>query len=393
MAKILIVSPTPSHPPDAGNRARIRSLLEGMKAAGHHLSFVFVLMEGGDERVMRDAWDDFTTIPYWRPADRRLKSCFDRWAKRLGSSAVLPYGIDDWYTPEISRSLGEICREFSPDVVLVEYVFLSKALTCFGSDTLKILDTHDIFGDRHRMYLANGMAPQWFYTTVAGEQAGLARADVVVAIQPEEAAYFSRMTSRKVITVGHLATSPSAAPAEPLPNRLLFVGSANQINVVAARWFIDEVLPLLQRVVPDVELEIAGACAGQIEPAAGLLLTGQVDDLAPCYREARVVVNPVRFGTGLKIKTVEAFSYGKPLVTTSAGAAGLISEQELPCAVADTPEEFSACILKFLNSAELSQKAGRAALEFAESYNRQALAPLLVEIDNWMARRASGEIR
>jgi len=278
-------------------------------------------------------------------------------------------------------------------VVLVEYVFLSKALTFFGSDILKILDTHDVFGDRHRMYMANGMAPHWFYTTVAEEQKGLARADVVVAIQPGEAAYFTRMNAKKVITVGHLSTVPSVSPTEPLPNRLLFVGSANQINVAAARWFIAEVFPLLQRAVPDIELEIVGACASQIEPVAGLLLTGQVDELAPCYRRARVVVNPVRFGTGLKIKTVEAFAYGKPLVTTSAGAAGLISEQELPCAVADTPQDFSACILNFFDSEELSKKTGRAALEFAGSYNRQALAPLLAEIDNWMARRASGETR
>jgi glycosyltransferase involved in cell wall biosynthesis len=52
-------------------------------------------------------------------------------------------------------------------------------------------------------------------------------------------------------------------------------------------------------------------------------LLGEIADITAAYAQAQVVLNPLRFGTGLKIKSVEALSYGRPLVTTSVGAEGL----------------------------------------------------------------------
>jgi len=232
MASILVISPTPSHPQDAGNRARIFSLLGALKNAGHRVHFVFVASEAGDEAAMAVAWDGYDSLSYRRPGDRWLKKKFDRWLLKLGRSDVLPYRVDDWYTPDLAAQLQAIRDRVRPDVVLVEYVFLSRAFDCFGPGVLKILDTHDIFGDRHSMYLDHGLKPVFFYTTRQQEKKGLDRADLILAIQDEEAAHFKQLTHRKVMTVGHLVDFPALTkPSGNSINRLLFVGSANHINV------------------------------------------------------------------------------------------------------------------------------------------------------------------
>ncbi len=370
MSNILVISPTPTHPQDAGNRARIFSLLSGIRSLGHSVCFVFVQAEAGDEMAMADAWDGFFPIPYQRPVPRWLKRTHDTWSKRLGWGGVLPYLIDDWYTHEISQHLDEIKAAVRPEVVLVEYAFLSKAFDCFGPKILKILDTHDVFGNRHRLCQQNGVAPLWFYTTVAQEKKALDRADTILAIQEEEATYYSRLTDRQVVIVGHMAQALQVlAEDESSVDRLLFVGSANAINIDAMSWFIAKIFPQLRMQIPGIEFEVVGKCAEKMTATDGLVLTGPVPDLTPYYRRARAVINPVRFGTGLKIKTIEALAMGRPLVTTQAGAAGLGGWKEKAFLVANSEVEFVEAIKRICSSPALRASLNRESHRFITGYN------------------------
>ena len=360
-------------------------MLSGLKASGHSVFYVFVRTEAcSDDEGMAGAWDGFFSIPYRRPNNRWLKRKYDKGLKLLKLGRVLPvlpYRVDDWYTREITEQLLKISQQVKPDVVLVEYVFLSKVFECFGPDTLKILDTHDIVGNRHRLYQKNDIAPQWFYTSVAQEKKALDRADVVIAIQDEEATYFRQLTRHKVITVGHMVqVSHGDEQADNKTNHLLFVGSSNPINVEALRWFLRDVFPLVRVQLPHIELEVVGGCAEKISARDGLILTGRAIDLASHYRRAKAVINPVRFGTGLKIKAIEALAYGRPLITTRAGAAGLEKWAERAFLVAETPEEFAEAIRKVCCVEDLCDSLTKSAIEFTKTYNREALRPLLSEI-------------
>jgi glycosyltransferase involved in cell wall biosynthesis len=385
MAIILVISPTPSHPQDAGNRARIFSLLAGLKAAGHQVHFAFVRMEQGDQAAMEAAWDGFYPIPYRRPRNTWQKRYYDRLAAMVGSKQVLPFGVDDWYPPKLSALLREIGQKLQPDMVLVEYVYLSKAFECFDGGCQKALDTHDLFGDRHKLYIEKGLPPVFFYTSPQQEQQALNRADLVMAIQNQEAAYFDPLTSAQVLTVGHLVPPqklPAIAVVGEAP-RLLFVGSRNHINLDGINWFFDEVLPLLQEKRPTVQLDVVGGCTSMLEERNGANLIGPVEELLPYYAQATLVINPIRFGTGLKIKTIEAMAMNRPLVTTSIGAAGLDGWQERAFLQADSPTAFVDAIVRLLDSAQLRQSLCEQASSFVESYNRTAIQPLLSAIRNW----------
>src|SRR5690606_22404281 len=158
----------------------------------------------------------------------------------------------------------------------------------------------------------------------AEEARGLDRADLVLAIQDREREYFAQICSKPVITLGHLIT------VEPLYQRatrersfsVLFVGSANAINIEGVQTFVRDTWPLVKREIPDARLLLAGAVSKADLAGEGIVRLGFVEDLRTAYKQADVVINPVQHSTGLNIKSIEALGYGMPFVSTSAGVRG-----------------------------------------------------------------------
>ncbi|MGX9964988.1 glycosyltransferase [Roseomonas sp. F4] len=333
--RILVVSPTPSHPQDAGNRARIHAVLSGLKAAGHSLTLCLLDREKvGPEHVaaMRRDWGELILVPH----DRGLEK------PSLGKR----FGLDDWIQPALEEVLvGLAARRPGFDMVLVEYVFLSRAFTFFPqpnlrfpTPVLKVLDTHDQFGGRDDRLRAIGLTPSFFYTTEAEEARGFGRADVVLAIQEEERQAMEAYSPAPVLTLGHIP----AGDRPPLPPRasdgrfvIGYLGSANPMNTRALDRFL-AALDLPALAAAGAEIRVAGSAARHLEPGPGLVPIGPVDDPDELYAQVDLVVNPHEGGTGLKIKTVEALSRGRPVAGTAEAFAGMAPEEAWHAA-ADAP--------------------------------------------------------
>ena len=97
-----------------------------------------------------------------------------------------------------------------------------------------------------------------------------------------------------------------------------------------------------------VKMAVVGAIADHVDNRPGLTRVRHVDDLAPYYKDSQVVICPLLGGTGLKVKVVEALSFGRPVVTTTAGMAGMRQKQGNGCIVADAPDAFADAIMKLL---------------------------------------------
>ncbi len=110
---------------------------------------------------------------------------------------------------------------------------------------------------------------------------------------------------------------------------ILFVaGFAHSPNVDAACWLVEEILPSIRLRLPGVRLHLVGSNpTDEVKALAreGVQVHGYVDDetLKLMYQSARVVVAPLRFGAGVKLKVLEAMAHGVPVVTTPVGAQGL----------------------------------------------------------------------
>jgi glycosyltransferase involved in cell wall biosynthesis len=374
--KILVVSPTPTHPQTAGNRARIDGLLVSLKRLGHDVYFCHVRKERGDEAAMRQLWGDrFISLPYAKPG-ARLARCKRRLRGLFNPAARHTYAVDEWYAPSIDDELRALAARVRFDAVIVEYVFFSRALELFGADVLKIIDTHDVFTDRHLKYLQNNQAPRWFSTTREEEAKALDRADIVLAIQDKEREFFTGLTRKRVITVGHLVALHEPAQRHPAGRRILFVASANTINTDGINAFINEALPTIRAHLPKVELALAGSVCQDIADQPGIVKLGRVEELAPVYASASVVINPVRFKTGLSIKNLEALGYALPLVTSPAGGDGLEDGAGSAFLVAEDAGEFAQQVLRLLDDAEFARDLAQRAYEYAAEYNHRLVGQL-----------------
>ena len=293
------------------------------------MHFAYVPMEPADTALMLTWFGEaqFHLLAYERP---RLMMALPARARRkalrlLRVEAGYLWGLDDWYDDGLQAQLHALDRLHRFDAVLVEYVFMSKAFEAFSSPTLKVLDTHDRFALRHRAYLAAGQRPQWFSITPEDECLGLRRADVVLAIQDNEAAAFRqqlRGTATSVITLGHILdlqqqVVPAAGAAA------VFLGSANSINIDAASYFVREVLPRVRARRPGFALVLAGDVCDAVPNTVGVVKLGRVADVKDAFALGALAVNPVRVGTGINIKLLESLAAGLPNVCTLSGARGL----------------------------------------------------------------------
>jgi glycosyltransferase involved in cell wall biosynthesis len=155
--------------------------------------------------------------------------------------------------------------------------------------------------------------------------------------------------------------------------RLLLVGNLTyEPNVEAAQLLVREVLPRVRRLVSDaLAVEIVGRHepGGPIAALAaerGVKLRGYVDDLAAVYARADVAVIPLTRGAGTRIKLLEAFAAGVPVVTTPAGAAGLDLRDGTHLLLAGDADGLAVAVARLLAHGRLARdlaRNGRALVE------------------------------
>jgi len=134
---------------------------------------------------------------------------------------------------------------------------------------------------------------------------------------------------------------------------VLFVGNMQyRPNVDAANYLVNEIMPLVWKVLPAVKVTLCGADPSpdvrKLE-SSHVVVTGWVDDVDVYYRNARVFVAPMRIGTGLQNKLLEALSAGLPAITTRLSAGPLSGRAGEDYLVSDSAESFAKNIVHLLS--------------------------------------------
>lgn len=136
---------------------------------------------------------------------------------------------------------------------------------------------------------------------------------------------------------------------------ILFVGSlAWKPNDQGLVWFLAEVVPLLEKRGYPYHLYIVGKNAGEMvrkyaEQNRNITITGYVSDVNEYYELCQYMIVPLFIGSGLRVKIIEAFSHGMPVVSTSTGAEGIQYTEGEDILIADSPEEFAEKMEKMLD--------------------------------------------
>lgn len=148
-------------------------------------------------------------------------------------------------------------------------------------------------------------------------------------------------------------------------------------NIEGVMWFAEEVLPLIWREAPEGRFVVAGK---QPPPevralsergtgeGGGVVVTGFVEDPRPLLAKSQAFIVPVRAGGGMRVKIVDAWLWGVPVVSTTIGAEGLKLRDGENIMLADEPEAFAAAVVRLLREPALAQGMRGAGRQWVEKY-------------------------
>ncbi|HAN97545.1 MAG TPA: hypothetical protein DCQ98_09025 [Planctomycetaceae bacterium] len=274
---------------------------------------------------------------------------------------ALPDPIPRFLDPRHGIRFAAEVGAFRPDVVLIEYLSLASLLDHLPSTIerpITLLDAHDVLSSRHRAALARGET-SWLAIDEGTELRWAGRFDLVAAIQSPDRDFFARALGDRAIEVGHGLIGPTLPGREGGDSvRFGMFAGDGQANRRGAMWLIEQVWPRVREALPTSELELAGTL--QIDrsvEAEGVVRRGPVDQPIDFYRRIDVALNPVDFASGLKIKSVEALAFGRPLVTRAAGAIGLETADGRAVLRGDDPASFAEAMIELGRSASMREAA------------------------------------
>ena len=240
--------------------------------------------------------------------------------------------LADFRWPWAIDAFRETVNEFQPDVFLSQYItmaYLMEGLSASQRDSTHcIVDTHDVLSHRAEQFAQFGY-PHWIAIDRDEESKTLKKFDSVLVIHPAEETVFQELApDAKTIIVGHsvekLLQSAGEIVNRNLDSNVLRIGyfaSANHSNEHAIGEFLKDAWPQLS----SAELVIAGGICeslnslDHVSQDESIQLIGPVGQASDFYSCVDLVINPVAFGAGLKIKNCEAFAFGKPAVVTQHG--------------------------------------------------------------------------
>lgn len=262
-----------------------------------------------------------------------------------------------WLTATEARRFAATIRGVDPDIMLVNTIFATAILDAKPPRTRAAVITHDVFHLRTSAFEERGLTLQPAVTRVQ-ESELLRRFDAIIAISQEDAAELERLAPEKpTVVVMPPTPARSTLPRRPDPSRCLFLGTSSALNVDGIRWFLSAVWPIVTAAAPGARLELIGGICNTVagnDPT--LIKRFIVDDLGPALAAVSFAVNPLRAGSGVKIKMLDYFAYGAPAITTTVGAAGFPRNGLEPFVVCDDAVNFAETVLRWLRDPALVEQ-------------------------------------
>jgi glycosyltransferase involved in cell wall biosynthesis len=248
--------------------------------------------------------------------------------------------------------------------VIANYAFWGPVLRADRlSGRKRVILMHDLLSARIQQFVEAGIPLDCPLIDEETEMSWLGRADSVLAAQAREAEYVRAHCQAKVL-VQPLVLKLQPSSAEPIAQRCLFVGTNILPNSSGLEWMLAEVWPKVLAALPNAKLAVAGTVCDVVPVGTrGVLKLGRVPEMAEEYAKAAVVVAPLLIGSGIKIKLIEALSFGKATVSTSVGVQGMEEWAAHAVEIADDAVGFAAGIVLLMQDEPLRVEREQAALK------------------------------
>ncbi len=378
--RLLHVTPEPPLVPDeSGGMIRQARLLAHLIGLGHEVTLVACVSAAQEPGLdaLRDAGARVVTVP--RPAARTAALAL---GARRRPAHLLDAAREPW-TPWKLGFMWALMRETArreltagrPDVVVVEHDVAAGWSADLAGAAPVVLGCQNVTwaAVRTRAALAGGARRAALDLEARRLRAHAARHlprhAALIAVSEADRARLVAVSPLPCTVVPNGAAFEEIAESDPAtgPPALLFTGTmSHPPNADGARWLAREVWPLVRREQPRARLIVAGrhppASVTGLASEPGVEVTGAVASMAPYYAQAHVVAVPVRSGGGTRLKALEAFATGRPVVATTFGVEGidgLVSGRHL--LLADDPQAFASAVLGLFADPRRGAQIGAAA--------------------------------
>lgn len=397
--KVLQICNKPPYPPVDGGTMAMNSITQGL------------LREGCEVKVLAVETDKHPADMDKMPTDYRERTRFeaeyiDLGVKPLEAAVAMlcgeSYHVRRYRSEAFAKWLRRILEQEEFDVIHMESPFLTPYLPLIRSLSkakvvLRAHNVENIIWKRVAESTPHGLK-RWYLkhlslTLRAYELEHINDYDGVVCITRNDAEYFKQNGCRRPVTAIPFGVEPEEyAGVAVEPGSLFHIGAMDWMpNRESIEWLLDEVWPVVHREVPQARLYLAGRkmpqkwMKAQIE---GVSVVGEVPDAGYFIAGKQINVVPLRSGSGIRVKIIEAMAAGKAVVTTTVGAQGIEYTDGENLLIADTPEQFARQIKQLVEDQDYCAKVGEAAARLvAEQYDVKKLTGRLLRFYEEILKR------
>jgi glycosyltransferase involved in cell wall biosynthesis len=360
-----------------------------------------LLRDGCDVKVLAVETDKHPADVDKMPVDYRERTRFEAEYVDLGikpleaAVAMLcgeSYHVRRYRSEAFAKRLRRILEQEKFDVIHMESPFLTPYLPLIRSlsEAKVVLRAHNvenIIWKRVAESTPHGLK-RWYLkhlslTLRAYELEHINDYDGVVCITRNDAEYFKQNGCRRPVTaIPFGVESEECAGVAVEPASLFHIGAMDWMpNRESIEWLLDEVWPVVHREVPQARLYLAGRKMPERWMHAaieGVSVVGEVPDAGYFIAGKQINVVPLRSGSGIRVKIIEAMAAGKAVVTTTVGAQGIEYTDGENLLIADTPEQFAVQIKHLVEDQDYYARVGEAAARLvAEQYDVKKLTDRL----------------
>lgn len=380
--KILQISPKKPYPPTGGGEIVAYNTIKYLAMRGHEITLVSIVEK-------EEGIPELEKFCRWMPIQKDTATTTIGLLGNLFSKK--PYTISKYHSEEIKQKIWGIFKKFNFDIVHIEGlhaayygIYIKQE---FGLPVvLRELNVEAKIMERFYKNQKNPLIKAYAYLQykkLSCYEAVICEVfDKCFMITEEDKRRIKEMNPRvktSVIPSG-VDTSyfyPMEIEEEPLS--IVSVASMDWLpNVEGILWFHKDILPLIKKEIPEIKLYVVGK--NPPDSVKGLekddiLVTGFVEDVREYMARGAVFIVPLKTGSGMRIKILNALAMGRAIVSTSVGCEGINVMDGENIRIANTEQEFAREVIKLLKGREERKRLGEAGLKLVkEKYQWERIA-------------------
>jgi glycosyltransferase involved in cell wall biosynthesis len=396
--KILFLSRWFPHPPDNGARMRVFHLLKGL-ARKHRvdlISFVEDPPSSDSCEVLKRFLGEVLTVPYRAFQPGKLTAL-------AGFFSPTPRSLLDTYSRVMADTVFRLAEKERYDLVIASELDMAPYARLV-SGARKVLEELEVtkiarrsLDEPHPLRRLRYRLTWWKLSRYLGHLLNEFDGCTVVSEPEREAVMRCAPQLKKMAVIPNgvdLSFYQPADEKEMEPDSLIFTGAVSyRVNFEGLEYFTREIYPLILAERPGARLYVTGktdpAPLERLNLREKIVFTGYLADLRPMLRRACVNVVPLLTGGGTRLKILEGWAAGTPIVSTSRGAEGLSFEDGRHLLIADLPGQFARAALRIISDPALRaslRENGRALVETHYGWNT-----IVERLDDFLVEISSGE--